>query len=38
LQKLSAKKLKEKDFAWIPKGNIQAQKDGVQESGATKGK
>jgi hypothetical protein len=36
LQKLSAKKLKEKGLAWVPKGNIQAQKDDAQASGATK--
>jgi hypothetical protein len=36
LQKLSVEKLKEKGLAWVPKGNIQAQKDDAQASGATK--
>jgi hypothetical protein len=36
LQKLSAEKLKENGLAWVPKGNIQAQKDDAQASGATK--
>jgi len=38
LQKLSAEKLKEKGLAWVPKGSIQAQKNDVQASGATKTK
>ena len=38
LQKLSAEKLKERGLAWIPKGDIQAQRDGAQASGATKAK
>ena len=38
LQKLSAEKLKEKGLVWVPKGNIQAQKDDAQASGATKAK
>ena len=38
LQKLSAEKLKGKGLAWVPKGSIQAQKDDVQASGATKTK
>ena len=36
LQKLSAEKLKEKGLAWVPKENIQTQKDDAQVSGATK--
>jgi hypothetical protein len=36
LQKLSVEKLKEKGLAWVPKENIQAQKDDAQASGATK--
>ena len=38
LQKLSVEKLKEKGLAWVPKGSIQAQKNDVQASGATKTK
>ena len=38
LQKLSAEKQKGKGLAWVPKGSIQAQKDDVQASGATKTK
>ena len=38
LQKLSAEKLKGNGLAWVPKGSIQAQKDDVQASGATKTK
>jgi len=38
LQKLSAEKLKGKGLAWVSKASIQAQKDDVQESGATKAK
>jgi hypothetical protein len=38
LQKLSAEKLKEKDLGWVPKRSVQAQKDDVQASGATKAK
>jgi hypothetical protein len=38
LQKLSVEKLKEEDFAWVPKGSIQAHKDDAQVSGATKAK
>jgi hypothetical protein len=38
LQKLSAEKLKDKGLAWVPKASIQAQKDNVQASGATKAK
>jgi hypothetical protein len=38
LRKLSAEKLKEKFLAWVPKGSIQAQKDDVQASVATKAK
>jgi hypothetical protein len=38
LQKLSAEKLKEEGFAWVPKGSIQAHKDNAQVSGATKAK
>ena len=36
LQKLSSEKVKEKGLAWVPKENIQAQKDDAQASGATK--
>jgi hypothetical protein len=38
LQKLSAEKLREEGFAWVPKGSIQAHKDDAQVSGATKAK
>jgi len=38
LQKLSAEKQKGKVLAWVPKGSIQARKDDVQASGATKAK
>jgi hypothetical protein len=38
LQKFSAEKLREEDFAWVPKGSIQAHKDDAQVSGATKAK
>jgi len=38
LQKLSIEKLKEKGLAWVSKASIQAQKDDVQASGATKAK
>ena len=38
LQKLSTEKLNERGLAWIPKGDIQAQRDGAQASGATKAK
>ena len=38
LLKLSAEKLKEKGLAWVSKASIQAQKDDVQASGATKAK
>jgi hypothetical protein len=38
LQKLSAEKLREEGFAWVPKGSIQAHKDDTQVSGATKAK
>ena len=38
LQKLSTEKLKEKCLAWVSKASIQAQKDDVQASGATKAK
>jgi hypothetical protein len=38
LQKLSAEKLIERGFAWVPKGSIEAQKDNAQANGATKAK
>jgi hypothetical protein len=38
LQKLSAKKIREEGFAWVPNGSIQAHKDDAQVSGATKAK
>jgi hypothetical protein len=38
LQKLSAEKLREEGFAWVPKGSIQAHKDDAQTSGVTKAK
>jgi hypothetical protein len=38
LQKLSAEKLKEEGFAWVPKGSIQAHKDDAQIRVATKAK
>ena len=38
LQKLSAEKQKGKVLAWVSKGSIQARKDDVQASGATKTK
>ena len=38
LQRLSAEKLKGKGLARVPNGSIQAQKDDVQASGATKTK
>jgi len=38
LQKFSAEKLKGRGLAWVSKASIQAQKDDVQESGATKAK
>jgi hypothetical protein len=35
LQKLSAKELKERNMAWVPKGSVQVQKkDGIQVKGA----
>ena len=38
LQKLTTEKLKEKGLAWVSKASIQAQKNDVQASGATKAK
>jgi hypothetical protein len=38
LQNLSAEKLREEGFAWVPKESIQAHKDDAQGSGATKAK
>jgi hypothetical protein len=38
LSKWQKKKLREKSLVWAPKRSVQAQKDDVQASGATKAK